>query len=91
MKKEKRLFELGRCVVTVRAARTIPGFWLGTMLHRHQRGDWGVVCEADARANEVALEEGLRILSVYVVDTERVYVLTEADRSATTIMSAEEY
>jgi hypothetical protein len=60
-------------------------------LARHATGDWGVLCAFDRRQNEIALREGLRVLSSYPLGTERVWVITEADRSVTTILLPEEY
>jgi hypothetical protein len=60
-------------------------------LARHATGDWGELCAFDQRQNEVALREGYRIFSSYEVSAERVWVITEADRSITTILLPEEY
>ena len=62
------------------------------LLQRHQRGDWGQVCPEDSQANEQALQDGSRILSVYSLSTGTVvWIITEADRSVTTILLPEEY
>jgi hypothetical protein len=59
---------------------------------RHQRGDWGEVGNDDKQANEQALENGERLLSAYRLKTGvKVWVITEADRSATTILLPDEY
>jgi hypothetical protein len=61
-------------------------------LTRHANGDWGEVDEHDRKANEDALEHGLRVLSAYTLRTgERIWIITEADRSSTTILLPEEY
>jgi hypothetical protein len=60
-------------------------------LARHETGDWGELCAFDRRQNEMALREGYRVLSSYVVSAERVWIITEADRSITTILLPEEY
>ncbi len=60
-------------------------------LARHATGDWGDLCEFDRRQNEIALRDGYRVLSSYPVDEERVWIITEADRSVTTILLPEEY
>ena len=60
-------------------------------LARHATGDWGELCAFDRHQNEIALREGLRVLSSYPVGRERVWVITEADRSVTTILLPEEY
>jgi len=62
------------------------------LIKRHVSGDWGDVCADDAEANEAALKDGDRILSVYHTSKgEKVYVITEWDRSATTVLLASEY
>ena len=60
--------------------------------HRHQCGDWGTVCEEDCRANEQALEAGARLISAYTLSSGvEIWIVTEADRSATTVTLPEEY
>jgi len=61
------------------------------LLARHATGDWGELCAFDRRQNQVALREGYRVLSSYPIGTERVWIITEADRSITTILLPEEY
>ena len=62
------------------------------LLARHLRGDWGDTCKNDQTANERAICNGDRIMSWYQLSGKtRVLIITEADRSATTIMLAEEY
>jgi hypothetical protein len=61
------------------------------LLARHATGDWGELCAFDRRQNEVALRDGYRLLSSYPVGRERIWVITEADRSVTTILLPEEY
>jgi hypothetical protein len=61
------------------------------LLARHAAGDWGELCTFDRHQNEIALREGLRVLSSYPVEREYVWVITEADRSVTTILLPEEY
>jgi hypothetical protein len=60
-------------------------------LARHATGDWGELCAFDRRQNEIALREGYRIFSSYNIPTGRVWIITEADRSVTTILLPEEY
>lgn len=60
-------------------------------LGRHQRGDFGTVGAEDAQANNDAIEEGNRILSSYTLGGERMWIITEADRSSTTLLLPEEY
>jgi hypothetical protein len=60
-------------------------------LARHATGDWGELCTFDRRQNEVALRNGYRILSSYPVGECRIWIITEADRSVTTVLLPEEY
>ncbi len=62
------------------------------LLQRHIHGDWGDTCNNDRAANEQAIGSGDRILSWYQVSGKiRILIITEADRSATTIMLSDEY
>jgi len=58
---------------------------------RHASGDWGDLDAHDRRENERSLEHGWRLLSSYPVGEGRVWVITEADRSVTTILLPDEY
>ena len=61
-------------------------------LRRHQSGDWGDLGREDKRENEFSVSRALRILSKYhTTEGEALYVITEADRSTTTILKPEEY
>jgi hypothetical protein len=60
-------------------------------LTRHATGDWGELCAFDRRQNELALRDGYRVFSSYDVSAERIWIITEADRSVTTILLPEEY
>lgn len=64
---------------------------LRTLLDRHASGDWGITNPEDCQANEQALALGLRILSVYMLGGREVWVITEADRSSTTVLFPEDY
>ena len=84
---------LGRTVATpgaIERART-HGADLTGLFRRHQSGDWGAVCAEDAQANERALASGARVLSVYDTPGGRIWIITEADRSATTALLPSEY
>lgn len=58
---------------------------------RHASGDWGKLCDEDKRLNDQALIDGGRLLSAYEVAGEKIYVITEWDRSVTTMLLADEY
>lgn len=86
------LFQPGEVVFTTGAgdafART--GELPSKYLSRHLTGDWGEV--EDAKENELSVREGYRILSVYKLqDSTRIWFITEADRSSTTILLPDEY
>jgi len=57
------------------------------ILLRHQSGDWGEIDEDDIRANEAAVKYGASVSSVYTVDGERLWVVSEGDRSSTTVLT----
>jgi hypothetical protein len=61
------------------------------LLARHATGDWGELFAFDRHQNEVALREGYRVLSSYETPVGTVWIITEADRSITTILLPEEY
>ena len=84
---------LGRVVATPGALNLLgkSGGHPFDYLARHATGDWGELCAFDRCQNEIALCEGLRVLSSYDVLAGRVWVITEADRSITTILLPEEY
>ena len=60
-------------------------------LARHAAGDWGNVCYDDALANEEGLIEGFRLLSAYGQGDRRFWIITEHDRSVTTILMPSDY
>src|SRR5215468_5420649 len=89
-----RRFPLGRVVATPGAlsalekAEQLPA----EFLDRHVNGDWGEVPDADKEENELSVEQGFRILSAYTTSAgDKIWILTEADRSATILMLPEEY
>jgi hypothetical protein len=86
-------FPLGQVVATQGVLTTIPQFEIVRALDRHARGDWGDLDPEDAKKNEIALEKGYRpLLSTYTSSTGvQFWILTESDRSATTLLLPEEY
>ncbi len=85
-------FPLGRLVMTRGVAQTIALEDVLAALARHAQGDWGEVYAEDARANEYALKQGLRLFSVYrMTSGTTCWVITEADRSSTTVLLPDEY
>ena len=89
------LFDLGRVVATPGAMALLAsaGEKPARLLERHASGDWGEVLPEDARENERSLKYGWRLMSSYPVGDadERVWVITEADRSSTCLLLPSEY
>lgn len=86
------LVPLGRIVATPAALIRIPPEEIARALQRHQNRDWGNGTSTDHLANDEALLEGTRILSAYrSVAGECFWILTEADRSVTTVLLPEDY
>lgn len=84
-------FTLGRVVITANAARLLDTVAVQQGLRRHASGDWGDLDPADLHANDDALERGERLLSAYGQGDGRFWIITERDRSATTILLPEDY
>jgi hypothetical protein len=86
-------FDLGSIYATPGALELLErnGQTALTLLARHARGDWGTVPDEDARENEFAVRCGLRILSSYRLAGGRLWIITEADRSSTTLLLPSEY
>jgi len=84
---------LGRTVATPGALQVLCKYEVSplSLLVRHQSGDWGELCPDDKAANERALTEGSRVFSAYPLGEERLWVITESDRSSTSILLPEEY
>lgn len=90
-KKVKEL-ELGRMMITQNAMNRIDSLELSKAVARHRACDWGSVDEEDQKSNDRALENGERILSAYESqDDEKFWIITERDRSATTVLMPEDY
>jgi len=88
------LFPLGQTVATPGALEALERNQQRPtdFLQRHQTGDWGELEDEDRKENEVSLREGFRILSAYhLKDKTKIWLITEADRSATTVLLPEEY
>jgi hypothetical protein len=85
-------FSLGQLVATPGALDVLAeeSFW--PYIRRHASGDWGDVCDEDKAENELSLKHGFRLLSAYTLPSgDRIWIITEADRSSTTILLPEEY
>jgi len=91
------LFPLGQLVMTRGVADQVAEdsdfakFCLRSLV-RHAKGDWGDLCKEDAAENEDALKVGNRLMSVYKLkDDQKIYIITEWDRSVTTILWPSDY
>ena len=84
--------ELGLVTRTPSVLETIPEAVVKKALARHQRGDWGCLDPKDKAANNRAVKSGERLLSEYrAPDGTKFWILTEADRSLTTVMLPTDY
>ena len=87
-------FELGQTLITPGAQEALQeaGQAPHEFLVRHEAGDWGELCEDDHKENELSLQQGFRLLSAYCTCKGRkIWIITEWDRSTTTILLPEEY
>ena len=87
-------FSLGQIVATPGALEALEeaGERPATLLKRHIAGDWGEMDEHDRRENDRSLEDGCRLLSAYTLATgTKLWIITEADRSSTTLLLPSEY
>jgi hypothetical protein len=85
-------FSLGEVNITPRAAQKLPPEDITTAIRRHSRGDWGDLDLEDQQLNDQRLEKGGPIASIYTASNGlKFYVLTEADRSVTTVLLPEDY
>lgn len=88
------LFPLGQVVATPGALEILDRTAINAMdlIQRHQSGDWGNVPPGDAEENDKSVTNGWRILSSYAIsDDQNIWIITEADRSVTTLLLPEEY
>lgn len=89
-----RLFKVGRLVATPGALATLEDAEadLFHLLLRHSKGDWGDLDREDKLANDNAIVHGTRLLSAYILaNKEKIWILTEADRSSTCVLLPSEY
>jgi len=85
-------FSLGGLCATPNVLACVPNDEIQTALNRHSQGDWGALDDEDKRANDRALAEGTRLLSAYNSQAGlRFWIITEWDRSLTTVLLPEDY
>jgi len=89
----RQRFDLGECVITPAARDHLSacGVTPAALLTRHATGDWGELDRADWLENERSIVRGWRILSSYPTGDDVIWVITEHDRSLTTIFMRSEY
>lgn len=91
--RKQPLFPLGRILATPGILEHFDRHKINAQpyLERHQGGDWGDVPADDKRENDLSVENGFRLLSAYSAGGARFWIITEADRSATTLLFPCEY
>jgi len=91
--RNRPLFALGRIVATPGVLEHLATNGIDPIpfISRHQHGDWGEVPPEDARENDLSVLNGFRVLSAYKIAGKRVWIITESDRSVTTLLFPSEY
>lgn len=86
-------FPLGKVVATPDALALLDrhGVSARDFLARHQQGDWGDIDQGDAAMNDHAVDNGERLFSSYPLGNDHIWIITERDRSVTTILLPEDY
>jgi len=85
-------FALGQTVITANAKAVLPELDVVLALQRHHSGDWGDVDDHDRQMNDDALRTGERLVSIYKsVRDQKFYIITEWNRSVTTVLLPEDY
>ncbi len=90
----KPLFALGQVVATPGALAAMTQLDIAplALIHRHVTGDWGDLGAEDQQENRLALRSDLRIFSSYRISASvKIWIITEADRSSTTLLLPNEY
>tara|TARA_R110002111_G_scaffold100976_6_gene156497 strand:+ start:58619 stop:58909 length:291 start_codon:yes stop_codon:yes gene_type:complete len=90
----KPLFALGQVVATPGALELLESVSKAPseFIARHHKGDWGdALCDEDKQLNNDALKDGSRLFSAFTVGNDKLWVITEADRSSTTLLLPSEY
>ena len=84
-------FPLGQIVITANASARLDAMAVCEGLRRHAAGDWGDTPPGDAEQNAFGLKHGERLLSAYGTGEKRFWIITERDRSVTTLLMPEDY
>lgn len=89
---DKIKFQPGTVVATVGALQVADNHAILELLRRHTSGDWGDLGEEDKKANEHAVRHGERVFSSYKTESgEKLWIITEASREYTTVLTPGEY
>ena len=97
MKNKRELFPIGNTLMTrgvqmlLDENTLVPKLITDDLISRHASGDWGDVDAEDSETNDRAVKNGDRLVSSYTVSGEKVWIITEADRSSTTMLLPSEY
>jgi hypothetical protein len=94
LNEKSTLFPLGQIFLTIGAREALEesGQNAFEFLELHQQGNWGIVCKEDAKENDFSVKNGFRILSAYRTKNDvKIWLITEADRSSSTILLPEQY
>lgn len=84
--------ELGALLITPGAQQTIDPADVFEAIQRHSQGDWGELCDEDRQENEDSIQNGFRVVSAYCDrHGSKFWIITEADRSSTTVLLPEDY
>lgn len=89
-----QILQLGQVVATPGAVEALKEAHqtASDLLNRHLSGDWGDLCDEDRELNDEAINNGSRVLSSYILSTgEKLWIITEADRSSTCLLLPSEY
>jgi RNA polymerase subunit RPABC4/transcription elongation factor Spt4 len=89
--KDKRCRAFKTRIVKTPGVDEFPHDFLMHCLERHANQDWGDMCKEDKKTNDDAVKHGGRVLSSYELRGDRLWIITEADRSVTTLMTPDEY
>jgi hypothetical protein len=89
--KDNRITSFRTRIVKTRGSDEFPQDFLMRCLERHANQDWGDLCSEDKKANDDAVRHGGRVLSSYELRGDKLWIITEADRSVTTLLTPEEY
>lgn len=89
------MFQLGNLVMTSGVSNWIDNIEthkkVVDCIRRHQSGDWGEVDKEDWETNNFSLQNSLRVLSSYTINNQKIWIITESDRSVTTVLFPGEY